>query len=262
MTILASVKVRDGLVLATDSMTQISTRLPNGQFAVIKAYSNARKLFQIRGLSIGVMSWGAGNIGPRSVEGLILDFARHMEDYVKGEGAVQAVAEGLLLFVKEIYDEAHKDSQVEQRPVLGFLVGGYSPNGKFAEEFEFLLPTKSTVKPVRPPEGFGASWRGIVIPFRRLYLGFDPRIPQELKSLGVNDDILRKVFDSGKWNLPFVYDGMPLRDALNHAIFILKTTIDTATFEVGPAPTCGGPLQVAVILPDGTWEWVSKPELI
>lgn len=261
MTILASVKVRDGIVLATDSMTQISARLPDGNFAVIKTYANARKLFQIQNLPIGVMSWGTGNIGARSIEGLILDFARDMETYVVKPFSVGRVAKGLLLFIKGVYNEAHKGSKVEQRPALGFFIGGYSPKGQFAEEFEFLLPRQSKTKQVRPPDAFGASWRGIAIPFRRLYRGFDPRIPNELKSLGVSDDVIQQVFESGKWVLPFVYDGMPLQDALNHATFILRTTIDTATFEVGTATSCGGPLQVATILPNGQWRWVEQPFL-
>jgi len=262
MTILASVKVRDGIALATDSMTQLSKRLSDGNYTVVKNYANARKLFQIQDLPVGVMSWGVGNIGPRSIEGLILDFSRDMEKYITDMKSVKNVAEGLLSFIKEVYDETHKESQIKKRPVLGFFLGGYSSKGQFAEEYEFLLPHKAKVKAVRPPDACGASWRGIIIPFQRLYQGVDPRILQELKSLGVQDDIIKKVFTSGKWNLPFVYDGMPVRDAVNHAKFILHTTIDTATFEAGTAPTCGGPLQVAVILPDYEWLWINKPSLI
>ena len=55
MTIVASVKVRDGLVLGTDSMTQISAPTPEGEIQILKAYSNARKLFQIKDAPIGVM---------------------------------------------------------------------------------------------------------------------------------------------------------------------------------------------------------------
>ena len=261
MTIAASVKVRDGIVLATDSMVQINTRLPNGEFAVIKSYRHGLKLFRILEKSIGVMSWGIGNIGARSIEGLIQDFCQESSTYVKEDAKTKDWAKGLQLFIKTIYDDTFAQTDIKQRPVLGFFVGGYSSQPQFAEEYEFLLPQKEAIKLVRPADKFGASWRGIVLPFRRLYHGFDSRIPDELKSLGVSDEILNKVFRSGKWNLPFVYDGMPLQDAVDHAIFILKTTIDTATFEVGPAPTCGGPIQAAAITPDGTWTWINKAAL-
>jgi hypothetical protein len=75
MTIVASVNVRDGLVIATDSMTQISIPPAPGeppQWA--KAYSNARKLFQVGDLPMGVAAYGLGNLGPRSVERLVYDF--------------------------------------------------------------------------------------------------------------------------------------------------------------------------------------------
>jgi len=55
MTIVAAVKVRDGLILGTDSMTQITVQTPQGP-QVLKAYSNARKLFQIGDRRIGVMT--------------------------------------------------------------------------------------------------------------------------------------------------------------------------------------------------------------
>ena len=62
MTIVASVKVRDGLILGTDSMTQISSMTEEGP-QLLKGYSNARKLFQIEPRPVGVMTYGFGNIG-------------------------------------------------------------------------------------------------------------------------------------------------------------------------------------------------------
>jgi hypothetical protein len=50
MTICASVKMRDAIVLGTDSMTQVQRAGVGGQPVVFKPYVNARKLFQIGGL--------------------------------------------------------------------------------------------------------------------------------------------------------------------------------------------------------------------
>jgi hypothetical protein len=55
MTIVASVKVRDGLALGTDSMTNIVSTT-GGARNVLKTYSNARKLFQLGDWPIGVMT--------------------------------------------------------------------------------------------------------------------------------------------------------------------------------------------------------------
>lgn len=264
MTIIASVKVRDGIVLATDSMTQISTRLETGEVRVIKAYSNARKLFQIRDLSIGTMSHGIGNIGPRSIENLVLEFSRRLDELVAQPWTVEAVARGLYGFIRGIYDEAFQGLTNEQRErelVLGFFLSGYSPKAVFAQEWEFVLPRATDVHRVRQDEAFGSSWRGITLPFERLYNGFDRRIVDALREAGVAGEVIQRTLSIERWRMPIAYDGMPLQDAINFAVYILETTIGAATFEVGVAPTCGGPLQVATILPDTGWQWIRQPEL-
>jgi hypothetical protein len=53
---------------------------------------------------------------------------------------------------------------------------------------------------------------------------------------------------------------MPVQDAIDFAVFILNTTIGYTTFIPG-VPSCGGPLQVAAILPDEGFVWISRPEL-
>lgn len=143
-------------------------------------------------------------------------------------------------------------------PVLGFYIAGYSPDAPFAEEWEFRLPNDQDIKPVRESTVFGSSWRGVSIPFSRLYFGFDPRTAPELLKRGVPQQVIDEVL--GMWKAPMVYNGMPIQDAINFAIFILKTTIGMSTFEIGPS-ACGGDLQVATILPDTGYQWVLEPKL-
>jgi len=190
MTIIASVKARDGIVLATDSMSQISIRNEAGQIGIIKTYRNARKLFQVRELPIGIMSYGLGNIGARSIESLILEFSRDLETYAEKPFTVEVVSRGLYGFIKGIYDNAFQEVPIEQRREhlkLGFFISGYSPNKFLAHEWEFELPLADDIKKVRPEDKFGSSWRGVPIPFSRLYNGFDPRIRNALKQAGVAD---------------------------------------------------------------------------
>jgi len=47
MSIIASVKVNDGIVLAADSTTQLHGVDAQGNVGVVKLYHNARKLFQL-----------------------------------------------------------------------------------------------------------------------------------------------------------------------------------------------------------------------
>ena len=94
MTICASVKVRDGLVLGTDSMTQIMGRDQQGRVGPIKSYSNARKLYNIRGCPVGVMTYGIGNLGPHSIQGLIREFC----DTEFESTSVKSISENLFVF--------------------------------------------------------------------------------------------------------------------------------------------------------------------
>jgi hypothetical protein len=256
VTIIASVKVRDGLILGTDSMTQISAPMPEGGMTVLKAYSNARKLFQVADAPIGVMTYGLGNIGNRSIEGLVLDFSRNA-----GAASVESTAQGLFDYVKEQYDGVFGEFADELRPVLGFYVAGYTQGEPFPEEFEFVLPRDAEPFRAREAESFGASWRGVDAPFIRLYKGFDAYvIPPRLTEKGLTEEDIQSVLEAEGLETQVLFDGMPVQDAINFAVYILDTTIGWSTFAIG-VPLCGRPLQVATILADTGFAWVAKPEL-
>jgi hypothetical protein len=248
MTICASVKVRDGLVLATDSMSQIQGTNEAGETGVLKTYSNAKKLFRIGDLPIGVMSYGIGNIGKRSIQGFMRDFQSDAQ-------TVEGVTTALYHYIKGYYDTEFGSLKEDQKPALGFFVAGYLHNQTFAEEWEFLLPRDTQPKEVRDAEEFGASWRGIDRPFTRLYVGVDPSLPGMLSELELDNETIRNLLDG--FQAAIIFDGMPIQDAINFAAFILRTTIGMSTFEVGP-PVCGGPLQIAVIFLDGKFQWISE----
>jgi hypothetical protein len=254
VTIIASVKVRDGLILGTDSMTQISAQTEDGP-QLLKSYSNARKLFQIRDAPVGVMTYGLGNIGNRSIEGLVLDFNRTAAATMP---AVVDLAQSLYDFVREQYDALYALVEPAQKPALGFYVAGYSADAPFPEELEFLLPRDDAPLVAREPEQFGASWRGIDIAFTRIYKGLDPRIIPWLQEKGLTDADVDELFS--QLEIGVLYDGMPVQDAINFATYILETTIGWTEFQIG-APSCGRPLQVATVLFDEGFHWVAKPEL-
>ena len=165
------------------------------------------------------------------------------------------IASQLLTFFKKAYCEELGDNSTA---ILGFYVAGYSDKQPFSEEYEFQLPKDSTARQVRPLDEFGSSWRGVAIPFTRLYMGVDPRLLEELGSYGISDTVLAEL--RKKYNSSVVYDGMPVQDAINFVAFILQTTVGMATFEVGTA-SCGGPLQIATILPEEGFRWIAEPVL-
>jgi len=251
----ASVKVRDGLILGADSMTQIQQAAPDGNVHVMKAYSNARKLFQINDAPIGVTTWGPGNLGNRSIEGMVLDFCRTDE---ASDMSVLGVASALHAFVRGHYEQNFADVPVEQRPVLGFYIAGYTDGAPFPDEYEFELPNDTEPQLARSADAFGSSWRGIWLPFTRLYYGFDPIVEMRLRERGFDDQAMAELRDGLETQV--IYDGMPVQDAINFCAYILETTIGWATYAIG-VPSCGHPLQIATILADGSFNWVARPEL-
>ena len=253
MTIIASVKVHDGIVLGADSMTQLIGQDAEGNAGFIQSYQHAQKLHQIGTFPIGVMAFGIGNIGPRSIGSFVSEYSRGLKGQERP--TVEAVAKDLSQLLLEAYEPAF--ANVDPKPDLGVFVAGYSPKKALAEEWEFNIPGKPAPVAVRAAESFGASWRGVSIPFTRLYKGIDPRLGAEIGQGGLTEQQaadLRKKYVS-----PFIFDGMPIQDAVEFVVFILETTINTAKFEAGVA-SCGGPLWVAVAGVD-TYEWVKKHEL-
>lgn len=258
MTIVAAVKSRDGLVIGTDSMTQVTQvdpANPQGGARFLKAYANATKLFVLKG-EIAVATWGSGNITDRSISGIVRDFE---ESLVTAPASIEDAANQLARQVGQIYDAAFVGIALDQQPILGFLVGGYSQGQGLAELWEVRFPAganNTRVNCVRSQQQHGANWRGIELPFTRLHFGFDPRIVGNLIAAGVAADLATEAVKG--FETPVIFDSMPVQDAIDFAKYILRTTIAFTAFEVG-VPTCGEPLQLAVLLRNKGFEWIEEP---
>jgi len=77
MTICVSVKVAEGLVLAADSAVMLSGKIktPQGEAeGIIQTFQYANKVTHFKDYPIGIMNWGSGSIGDRSIQSLILEF--------------------------------------------------------------------------------------------------------------------------------------------------------------------------------------------
>jgi hypothetical protein len=257
MSIVACVKVYDGIALGAEGMSQLvsPSRAPGQPPQFIKAFSNARKLFKV-GSSFGVLAYGAGNIGNRSIESFLDDFDARQD--LAGQTA-ERLAGMLLEFMRGPYDAAFGQSPEAQRPQIGFYLAGYSGQHHLGSEWEFVLPRDAQPRQVRPDDQLGASWRGVTVPFARLHSGMDPRLMDMLRSQGVPANVLQQIQTvAARMVSPIVFDGMPLQDAIGFCKFVLDITIGMATYEAG-VPTCGGRIQVAVITRRGGFAWVENP---
>lgn len=257
MSVVATVKVYDGIVLGAESMTQITSSVA-GQPQLVKAYEHAQKLFQIGNL--GILTYGIGNIGRRSIESYVHQFSRSRQEGASQD--VEVVGEEFFAFMQKHHADAFGTLPIDQQPGLGFVVAGYSTdeNKHLASEWEFILPFNTEPVAMRPQDEIGASWRGVQDPFIRLMLGYDPNLPEMLLKSGMPPNEVERFGSVVKrFGTMIVFDGMPLQDAVGYCRFIIQTTIGWCTYAAGQ-PSCGGPIKLATITPGDGFKWVTPPK--
>jgi len=256
VSICVSVKVGEGLVLGADSVVVISH--PDGR--VLNTYGYAQKLSQIGELPIGTLNWGVSQIGARSIQSLVSEFERNLDDIiVNGEHHVEAIAEHLYVFLLERYNRQFEENG-SHRPLLGMQVAGYSSDAFFPDQFAFQIPHDTSIVRIRRnrPDGspdFGADWYGQTDAIVRMYKAYDPNFPALMAGeANMDESAVRNILQ--RFEYPVIFDGMPLQDAIDFVLWLINLVIGRFRFVLG-APTCGGDVDVAVIRPD-EFCWVRR----
>jgi len=272
MTIAISLKVNDGLVLAADSASTLMIQTPQGS-AVAQVFNNANKVFNLRkGLPIGFISWGAGSIGQAAISTLVKDLralftsddTAHMDWHIDPKSyTIEQVAQ---LSKKFIFDENYAPAFTEwkgDKPLLGFLIGGYSSQSNLAEEFVVEINKEgqcSDARAIRPKESNGVNWSGEPEAISRLILGYSPALATVLEQkLGVKPDQISKAMEiiSQSLKAQVVWDAMPIQDAIDLAEFLVHVTERYSRYTPGAA-TVGGPIEIAAITKHEGFKWVKR----
>ncbi len=270
MTIVVLIKVNDGIVLASDSLTTIYfEKQIDGKKVYSYVYKNANKIFNLRkGCPIGAMTWGSGSIGKASISTLAKDFRKKITedgDEWKIDPSNYTLTDIVKKFKQFIFDNnyelAYKDWEKVKRPYLGLIVAGYSSGEDLAEEWEIEIVNGECKGPnmIRKKEFTGASWRGQVEALRRLYIGFSPALNSILKKLDLDTEKVKEIIKKCKQELTvsFVVEAMPIQDAINLAKFLVYTTIQYSKFSPG-TQIVGGPIEVATITKHEHFKWVQR----
>jgi hypothetical protein len=268
VTIAISLKVNDGVVLASDSATTVVGRMhESDKPAILNIYNNANKIFNLhKGSPIGAITWGSGSIGPASISTLVKDLRVLMADHsspwkVDFRGyAVLEVAEVLRRFFVEKYDIAFGDWP--EKPALGFIVAGYSSGAEMAEEYriDFVNGACAAPLPLRPPSESGLTWNGEPEAIRRLVLGFGSGLSDVLQqNFGLTEEqtLAAMTVIGQSLQAPFVVPPMPIQDAIELAEFLVDATIKYKRFDIGHQ-TVGGPIEVAAITKHEQFKWVKR----
>ncbi len=288
MTIAVSVKVGEGLVLAADSTTSFFS----GD-VLAQSYHHARKVLQLGDYPIGLLTYGLGQLAGRNLESLIAEFEqRDLAEFDPKNYTVRDIANTLHRFIAAKYDEAFPplvrlplegeagapdgadappdapppDPEPDRRMALGIVMGGYSAGEFFPDEFGMVVPYAPPTE-VWPDIGerreqYGIRWWGQTRPIERLYLGCDTDAVNWFVENGVSEEDAWQYYSQLRDRLiwPIIYEGMPLQDAVDLAVYLVNVTIGHSRFAVGP-PVCGGKIDVATITARG-FRWVSQKNLV
>lgn len=269
MTIALAIKVQDGIVLAADSATTMLGLTANGGTQVANIYNNANKLFNLhKGLPIGALTWGLGNIGPASIATLAKDARQrftNLEDEWRLDRrsySVDGVAKQIDAFFCKRYDDVWGQADPSDRPVmpLGFLTAGYSPEADEAQLFALELGPdgRSTTTEVLAGTT-GAQWWGQPEAIARILTGLSLDTATALTNLGVDDTQAEGLTQAVRSQVAaqFVSPAMPIQDAIELAEFLVYATVQYVRFTPGN-PTVGGPIDIATVTKHEGFKWVAR----
>lgn len=238
MSFMITLYVREGIVMASDSRLTLEARIQQGQnqivnLAVGHSDSNYKTFLSPR--CIGIATCGAAEIGGIPIGGFVESF---INDVVEANTlSVDAVPQELINYFRSF----------DPIPKTQFHVAGYSEENGIREQkvwhVNLQLPQSQRVN---LPNQQGASWGGEADILARLI--------QPVASLDQNGAIMQRL---PHFAIPWQF--FTLQDAIDFAIFAVRSTIDAIRFQPRPK-SVGGPIDILVIKPNEAF-WVQRKRL-
>ncbi len=272
MTVAVSLNLSDGVILGVDSAVTLGGTVA-GQpdiKGVIKCYEHAEKLFQLGEKPIGLAAYGLGSIRNRSIGSYIREFEiLDPNQCISGMPTVKDIVEEVRKFFMDIYQQTiipdgekvtgKKWDEIpqQQKPKLGLVIGGFSPNEYLSEVWRVVLPTDNAVGSAtlrRDKGNFGSDWFATFGPIRRYIKGYEPKLIDELgayftqlRGTQFSDDETKKINEIlSKYEYPIPFVAMPINEGIAHVKFLVELAINHHRFAVG-APIVGGQAKIGLV---------------
>jgi len=264
LTVIVSVKINDGIVMAADSASTFGPiTLPDGT-ELAQTYANANKIVNLRkDLPIGAMVTGSGNIGKESIDTLLKDLRQRFssKDSAWTLNPDSYTVEHVSTKLREFLFE-EKAKKVETPTYMRIRICGYSAGQHLPEIWEVLI-NGAICEPaacIQSAEAGGVMWDGEYEPLNRLVLGISGRFRELAIKQGAIasevDGALSKIFPELSANLYLL--AMPIQDAIDLARFLVEVTIGFVKFSVTARKGVGGPIEIAAITKHEGFKWIQR----
>ena len=234
MSFVITVYVPTGIVMASDSRQSITieAKTPDGKpLPKVETVSSdfVYKTFLLEKQEVGINSYGDSLLGKIPTESHIKRFS---EEMLGDDDDVTTVPAKLLEFFRHDFPTAD----------TAFHVAGFKKMDRKSIPYVYRCHVgKNTIERpnVEPKAGdiiYGASWGG-------------------------QADVISSLVHPtpGKPKAPIIWDAMNVQDAIDFAIYAVRTTIDTMRFQARPK-NVGGPIDVLLITPDAKPCWIQRKE--
>ena len=243
MSFVITVYVPEGIIMASDSRQSVTItrgspheeKLPPVQAL---ASDFTYKLFLLKEQRVGISTYGETLLGGMQMENHI---KRLEEERLKGSDTVDKVANELATYFGEKFVE----------PNTTFHIAGFKKEGMVSVPHVYVCNigkhrmerVNLDVKANRL--NYGCSWGGET--------DVISLILRSCQILGPDDK------PSPARSFPVLWDSMNLQDAIDFAIYAVRTTIDTIRFQARPK-TVGGEIDVLLLAPEGC-DWLQRKQL-
>ncbi len=241
-TLIVAVSTPEGIAVAADS--RLNRVTASGDHQVVS--DRQTKLIDVAGRYLVALG-GKSHLGDRPAWMTTREVAEALADK-----PVEEFARGLAGELSKIYRERVRGAS---EPNVRLIVAGYE--GDTGRVFEVLVPDQQ-VTPLSSTRRPRMTWTGDTAIADRLILGIDRRV-LDLPRWSEED---RKVLREREYLLST--GDMPVAEAVDLATSTIETCIRMARFFRGTArepevfhPTIGGPIDAAVVTPEGV-HWVQR----
>jgi hypothetical protein len=234
MSFVITVYVPTGIVMASDSRQSITIegKTPDGKpLPRIETMSSdfVYKTFLLEEQKVGINSYGDSLLGKITTESHIKRFSEEMID---DNDDVTTIPKKLIGFFRRDFPKAD----------TSFHVAGFKKEDRKSIPYVFRCHVgKNTIErpnvaPKTEKVVYGASWGG-------------------------QADIISSFLQAtpGQPKAPIIWDAMNIQDAIDFAIYAVRTTIDTMRFQARPK-SVGGPVDVLLITPDEGALWIQRKQ--